>query len=432
MRKTFFCFWGLMILARSITGGENFAERVLSLQDCFYYAEKNNPDILNARQEVILARERLREARSQLYPRIDLVAAASQYESKGILSLPPVPSEINSFWIFSDRYPGREYFARFALWQPVYTSGRIKTNLTLAQTKLSQTESEMEVIRNQIFYQIKCLYYEILAAQKEKLLDDKELELLAILRGRPEAKNLAVAQELDKYQTEVSRHQININYTLEEKKLSLLKILGLELNTQFLLKGELVERTTDYDLNVLLANAYRNRPELRQTQFAQTVDQLQLNMAFSRRFPTVVLSGSYDFLGGDFPPEDKGWSANLIITLPLFDGGAMFSRIAQQETLVRQGKLKKVRLEDQIAEEVRRAYLTYRKNCQLLDLARQEKENLKEVKLAASADTQTFVNYLNFRRRYREVNTNYYRTLAELSISHSYLFQVVNLNEENN
>ena len=432
MKKISFCFLVGLLVTGNYLLAEEVAERILSLPDCLYYAQRNNSDILNAQQEVTLAQQRLREAKSQLYPRIDLMAAASRYETGNFLSLPPVLSEINSFWIFSNRYPGQEYFIRLALWQPVYTSGRIKTNLTLARTKLSQSESELEIIRNQIFFQIKSAYYQILAAQKQVQLNEEEAKLILALRQRPEAKNPAVSQELDKYQSEVNRVLINIRYDLEEKKISLLKLLGLELNTQFSLKGELSEQTTDYNLNILLANAYRNRPELQQTQFAQTVDQLQLNMAFAQRFPTVVLSGSYDFLGADFPLPDKSWSANLLITLPLFDGGAIFARIAQQQTSIRQGKIKKVRLEDLIAAQVRQAYLAYRKNCQLLDLNRREKEQLVEVKLPTAVDTLGFLNYLNYRRAFRRIEDNYYQSLAELAISQSYLFSVVNLNEKNN
>ncbi|HCJ66812.1 MAG TPA: hypothetical protein DHV62_05655, partial [Elusimicrobia bacterium] len=170
----------------------------------------------------------------------------------------------------------------------------------------------------------------------------------------------------------------NADYEFKKTKLYLLDLIGLELNTELTLKGELKVIAEELNLDKCLAWAYQYRPELKQIQVEEEIDTLSVNLALAERYPTLSLGVNYLFVGSIFPYPEKNWSATVGISLPLFDGWAGWSRIRQSQTHLEQNKLKRVEWEDQINLEIRQVYgdnIFWQK--ELENWAKEEKEEEK-------------------------------------------------------
>ena len=72
-----------------------------------------------------------------------------------------------------------------------------------------------------------------------------------------------------------------------------------------------------------------------------------------------MLGASYDWLGDDLEKWERDWYISLNINLPLFEGGAVFSRLKQKKIQARQATIERAKIEDQIKLEVRKAFSEY-------------------------------------------------------------------------
>ncbi|MHB9156238.1 MAG: TolC family protein [Endomicrobiales bacterium] len=108
-----------------------------------------------------------------------------------------------------------------------------------------------------------------------------------------------------------------------------------------------------------LSGAVQYRPELRQTQFQETIDSLRVNLSLTERYPTVTLGASYEWIGEKVPLDKSNWNATININVPVFDGWASWARIRQRKYQAREGKIRRSRIEDQIRFDVRQAYTDY-------------------------------------------------------------------------
>ena len=57
--------------------------------------------------------------------------------------------------------------------------------------------------------------------------------------------------------------------------------------------------------------------------------------------------------------SEKDWYVSLNINYPIFDGGAIFSRLKQKKIKVRQATIERSKIEEKIKLEVRKAFSEY-------------------------------------------------------------------------
>ena len=89
------------------------------------------------------------------------------------------------------------------------------------------------------------------------------------------------------------------------------------------------------------------------------MDNIGVNLITMEKLPTVMLGASYDWLGDDLEKWERDWYISLNINLPLFEGGAVFSRLKQKKIQARQATIERSKIEDRIKLEVRKAFSEY-------------------------------------------------------------------------
>ncbi len=114
------------------------AERELTLEESITTGVHNSQELLDYQEQISIAQERIKEAGSQIYPKIDFNLSVSKFSNDFPTVLAP---SFNSEYL-----PAQNedvfYSTRLSLWQYLYASGRYSTNLTLAETNLSQARSQ--------------------------------------------------------------------------------------------------------------------------------------------------------------------------------------------------------------------------------------------------------------------------------------------------
>jgi len=328
-----------VILSISATGLCENVQRVFTLEDSVSTAMMNSQDILLAKEQLQYSKQSIDEAKGLIYPKIDLNLSASSFDNG---STPTVlPPSFSSIYLPAGA-ASTYYIGRLSLWQYLYAGGRYKTNLRLAEIKYSETQSQYDAMKNKVELEVKKAFYECLVIKEKIRLYGKA----AVERNR----NASA-----KFRMEIAKAKHNY----EKAILKFINTIGLELDSSIGVNGEVAAPTKEYELEKCLAWAYQYRPELRQTQFQETMDGLRVNLSLIERFPTITLGANYDRVGNDLTLENKGWNATINMNLPLFDGWTSRARIKERRNQARQGQLLRVQIEDQIRFEVRDAFLDY-------------------------------------------------------------------------
>jgi outer membrane protein TolC len=324
---------GTVLLARPV-------ERTFTLPDSIATGVNNSQEVLALKEQVLIAQQTINEAKSQIYPKIDFNINASKLDNNIPTVLPPSFNAIYLPARVADLY----YDTRISLWQYLYAGGRYTTNVRLAEINLSQAQSQTEAARNKVILEVRKAFYACLVNQERiKAYETAITETEGSTRAAGAARlHMQLARE---------RHE------LEKNRLKFLNAVGLELTTDFDLRGDLSFPDEEYDLNKCLAWACQYRSELRQTQFQETMNSLRVNLSLTERYPTVTLGANYELAGERM--EEKNWNATINLNVPVFDGWASWARIKQRRNQAREGKIRRSQIEDRIRYEVREALMDY-------------------------------------------------------------------------
>ena len=83
------------------------------------------------------------------------------------------------------------------------------------------------------------------------------------------------------------------------------------------------------------------------------MDAIAVNLAISRRNPTIFLAGDYELTAQRFPLKNNNWDMTLGITIPFtYD---FWSQLKGKRAEQRQGELARAALQDRVRLEVRQA-----------------------------------------------------------------------------
>ena len=324
----------------SCTGFCENVQRVFTLEDSISTAMMNSQEVLLAKEQLQYSMHSIDEVKGQIYPKIDLNVSASSFDNSVPTVLPP---SFNSIYLPASSSLSNDgstyYTGRLALWQYLYAGGRYKTNLRLAEIRYSETQSQYEAMKNKIEMEVKKAFYECIAIKEKIRIFEKAASASGTARFRLDA--------------------VKAKHNYDKALLKFVNTVGLELDTSIDVKGELVAPAETYELEKCLAWAYQYRPELKQTQFQETMDGLRVNLSMIERFPTITLGANLDRVGDDLTVDSKSWNATINMNLPLFDGWTSRARIKEMRNQARQGQLLRAQIEDHIRFEVRDAFLDY-------------------------------------------------------------------------
>lgn len=344
----------VLCAAGAMAGAEITHGRVYTLEKSVEDSLKNNQSVLFAKEEIKFAEARVKEAKSLLYPLVELKSTASRF---GIQELYPFSEELGTVLL----RPGMDsskthYTARATMKQTIFGGGRILSTMRLSRTFLNKARSEYDEIRNDVIYNVKALFYTLLVFIEKEKVFQRGLDELELLKRRSGGKSggfdsLELLMEIDSIYTRIEelvreRGNAHFNY---------IKFLNVEQDLLITIDGQLEFVRSDVDLNKSLAWADEFRPKLKQTMFQEQIDALVVSLSMSERQPLILFGTSYEFSGLDLPLETENWNATLSLKLPIFDGWAQWSRVRQKRAQARQGSLTRARIKDDVHIQVRKA-----------------------------------------------------------------------------
>ncbi|MEK7383837.1 MAG: TolC family protein [Elusimicrobiota bacterium] len=320
-------------------------ERVYSLDDAMRLV-RNDPRLQSSEQDVIIAESRVTEAKLRFLPEVGVQASASKYgalypfalsqDFRSILLYPNAPENI---------FSGRGYFNL-----PIYEGQRTLNTLRLAKAAHKQALSNRDSVRMDLVSQVKDAFYRLLLTQERASVAAEHLRTLERVAEdsgfgpweRIEAEAALAAARLRAAQAV---------HDEQSSRLGFLKSLNLELDTAFRVVGNLETAPAKIEVEKAVLWAMELRPELQSQTYKAQMDAIGVNLAFSRRYPTLFVAGDYELTDNHFPLRKNNWDVTIGVKLPLsYD---LWSQLKQKRAEQRQGQLARSDLQDRVRLEVR-------------------------------------------------------------------------------
>ncbi|MYA28567.1 MAG: TolC family protein [Nitrospira sp. SB0666_bin_27] len=355
------CWSGMTTLSRAEDAQDEAASRQLlpelrlSMQDAMQAAVDNNPTVQIFRERVAQAQEQAFTQRGALLPNLSarVSGARRRFFLGAFGGLGAGVSDPINF-----------YESRIALTQNIFSLSLIQ-KWRAARTNIEVAGLDSETQKMDTMALVALAYLDTLRVQKSvkarlagvKL--NKELLRLAMQR-----KSVGMATKLDvtraKVQLENEKQRLLVaRNDFGSAKLNLSRGIGLSFDVKLILTDELkLVPVTPQTVDDALQVAREHRVELKAQKKRERLAALTLSSVVMERVPSLSGSGDVGLIGNQPSRALTTDNVQVLLSIPLFDGGQREGRISEQRSLVRMESLKTRDVEKQIGLEVRDALLT--------------------------------------------------------------------------
>lgn len=336
--------------------GSNPSPRTLSLGEAVGVGLKNSKELQLAAEAVYRARGRVNEQKAGFLPSAGSTATFTHLNSGtsatvGGQSIPIVKQ--------NQKQVGINVLA------PIDITGLIKSAEQQAEFQEIAARLDYNRTRNETVVGVKSAYYDVLRAkafvdveeQALKNSQDRQTVAEANLRAGTGTKF-----EVLRAQTDVANAQQNLISARNRVNLTtatLNNVLGLDQNTPLTVTEAHEENTSPGVFDRDVEEAYRQRPEVLESEANIRAAEKGVRIAARSALPTISAGLNFNYTpdASGFAPKETSWAAVATLNLPLFDQGLSRARRQQARADVNTAKLNKATTLDTVALDVRQTHL---------------------------------------------------------------------------
>lgn len=336
----------------------------LSLQKTLKLAIENNPEVREARLNLVRSQQELREARADIFPTLgtDLLFS-NETDPDSARSLDIARLEQGGSF---DRDINTSFFdGSLSLSYNLYTGGFRKANIQRAKEQVRFNQLDLERIIFDIKFETVDNYYSLQNTDSQvkieqaavndaqQTLQDAKLLTQAgigtnfdVIRAEVELANARQNLTTAKAEQSAARRQLAATLSVEER---------VEITT-----ADPIQPAGNWQLSLeeAIIEAYKNRPELQQLLVQREINQKQKQISLAAIRPQVSLNASYEVLdvADDNVNLTDGYTLYGLISWDFFDGGAAESLAKQSQTDIEINEAQFVSQRNLVRLEVEQGY----------------------------------------------------------------------------
>ncbi len=302
-------------------------------------AMENNAGVANAERGRLIYKEKIREYWGGVYPQLSAAASYTRNIEK-----PSIFFGGNRIELGSDN----AWAASLDLNQVLWAGGKVRTGIEMAGIYSDSSAERLRSVRNSVRKAVTQMYYAVLLSKAMADIQRETLDLsrqhLAVIEARYK-QGLASDLALLRQRVEVSNNEPAVTQNLnfyESGLLALKDLLGMDPDAEIELTGQMgCAPAGPPPLDELYAAARTARPEYRLAGLEKKLAEQGVTLERAGHYPYLGAFASRGFQGqtdSSFPGADqRSWAltAGVKLSLPLFAGGSVSSRVKQADLALR-------------------------------------------------------------------------------------------------
>ena len=332
------------------------APQRLTLEEAHAIALRNHPGVLGADYRALAATEVYREARSGLFPQVNLYGSFARAESSNTRIM---AGGLNNPTVYN-----RTAFGTGAS-QLITDFGRTTNLAASAKLQASAENQNAQATREQVLLEVDRSFFGVLQAQalqnvaqqtvatRQLLLDRVSILAANKLKSDLDVSFARVALEQAKLLLQNARNDF------DSALASLSAVLGYQQQQRLdLVEANPAPMMPQEELDPLIDAALRNRPELGSLRDQRDSAERLARSMRDARLPTIsAVIASGDAPSHDVRLPDNYTAGGLQVSVPLFAGGFYLARQHEAEYRARVAAETLRAVEDSVARDVRIAWL---------------------------------------------------------------------------
>jgi outer membrane protein TolC len=401
----------VMATGVSVLAGSQ-APVVLDVRRSVEIALENNLSIMIARKEAAKTGHRIAGATSAAFPYVSLDGSYSHISKLPVLSGNVIGVEdTHNAWVSFN--------------QTLYSGGKVSGGIKIAQLLKESAEEDIRLAKHEIVFQTKKVFHDVLVAERLVLVNNDSLGFLRTQmaetevryeRGMvPELDVLALKVRVADAETEVTKAQNALKIARE----SFNKLLNFDLDSEVVFEGELKFEPILVSTEEAVAAGEKGRPEMKKAALQLEMVKESIRVAMADSKASVNLNARYilDSTPGAFNigGEEDTWNAQVVCSMPVFDGFKTRSNVAEARENVEQVQLQVEQLKKEINLEVRTSINNLNEgekviHTQGMNVQRSE-EALKAARERYAVGKASYLEFLESELELTRARTNYTRSL---------------------
>ncbi len=390
----------------------------INLEELIQEAEKSNPVLKQKKLDIKIQKALRKSKRAEKFGEIDLDFMLNRYEDKRILY--PITPPINPYNLVGAR---NQLISRISYTLPLFTGFKLENSIEISKMGETLKEISYRLTRNQVIYNIRVLYIQILSLEKQKkafLEYKKSLEQL--YRDVKEKVSLGKKAYVDLLKVEYDIKDVEANIEKIKNDISSLKagikvLVGKDIN---------LSEIEDISLsdNFKIEKSISSLGKLKEVGIQEKIAEKKLKVEKGSLLPQIYLNTSFQRNTGNGEYKDL-WQISLNIKYNLFDFGKRKHRILEKSLQLKKIKLQKKYITLKVEADLRKALnnietaeYKIKATKKQLSLAKTVEDIEKTKYLQGVSD---MYDYLHAKAQRYMAESSYYKALYDREIAISFL-----------
>jgi outer membrane protein len=319
---------------------------------------------------------------------------------------------------------------------PIFNQG---ASATINQYKALEkaTEKDYYNTQQQLALDVTTAYYNVLKLKNTVRTTQESVDQMQSHVNDAQAfYEAGIVAKSDVLRAEVELAKVKQNSIIAQNsyKVALVTLnntLGIDQNTELVLKSELTYNKVDLPLDEYLAKALTQRPDIKKGQEQINAAKYSVKAAKGGKLPNITLSGSREWDSGtpNNYSEKDDWSVNVKASLNVFDNNLTNSYIRKAKAGLNLSEANMDLTQDKVVLEVRKAYLNMGEAEERIQVAaktvEKSEEDVKIAKVRYAAGVGTNTEVLDAQVAQTDAKNNYTNALFDYNISKATLKKAI-------
>ncbi len=415
-----------LIFLLSLTSGDTLN---FTLDEAIDYALTNNAEIEQLAIGYEKSKTQVGQALSAFYPNISLTGSYAYITDIPVFEIDTMPIPMGQ----SENYSFQVSLQQVLFsWGKIYNAYKISgIGKDIAELTLTRKKQEIRYSVTDAFYGLLVLE-EMAQLSKESFTQLKRHEEAVTRRYKA-----GLVPQFDLLRAQVQVANLKPQVIGAENGLKLAKegfkmLLGMELDQEFTISGELQMIEEDYDLDELKSRALKNRIELKNLE--KSVDIARLSQTIARRanLPSLVAGATYE-QKKPFSFTGNEWGSNIIFNIgfqmPLFEGFNNLHQYREAMLQVKEARLAHENLKKAITLEVKQSFLNFLAAKEALITAQenvgQAEKSYKIIETRYKNGLATNLEYMDAQLASMQAQTNHLSALKNYYASRAEIYKAI-------